>query len=235
MNTEPSFAGDFRGTFFTDAALMAEKLKGIKAILFDWDGVFNNGHKTAEGSSSYSEIDAMGTNLLRFSRYLDSKTMPYVAVMTGETNPAAFILAKREHFNAVYYSVKHKQDALEHLCRKDNLKPSEVLFVFDDVLDFTAAKLVGLRMMVTHSCNSILTKFAVNRQLVDYLTYHDGDNGAIREITELVLTLSRRFDETIENRMLYSDIYREYLKKRNEATTQFYTVENNALIQRDPS
>ena len=50
MNIDTSFAGDFKGTFFTDAALMAERLKGIKAILFDWDGVFNNGHKTAEGA-----------------------------------------------------------------------------------------------------------------------------------------------------------------------------------------
>lgn len=233
MPIDPSFAGDFKGTFFTDTKVLEERLKGIKAILFDWDGVFNNGHKTADGSSSFSETDAMGTNLLRFNRYLDKGTSPFTAVITGETNPAAFALAKRESFNAVYYGIKHKLTALDHLCAQENLKPAEVLFIFDDVLDFSAAKVAGLRMMINRSCNSLLIKFAVEQQLVDYLTYHDGDNGAVREVTELVLALSNRFNETIESRMLYSERYKEYLQQRNEVKPRFYTIQDEKLILRN--
>jgi 3-deoxy-D-manno-octulosonate 8-phosphate phosphatase (KDO 8-P phosphatase) len=33
---------------------MTERLQSIKAFVFDWDGVFNNGEKHGGGSSSFS-------------------------------------------------------------------------------------------------------------------------------------------------------------------------------------
>ena len=55
------------GEFITPPFVLMEKLKNIKAIVFDWDGVFNEGVKGGGNHSGFSEIDSMGTNMLRFS------------------------------------------------------------------------------------------------------------------------------------------------------------------------
>ena len=235
MNSSENIKQLIKGRFVLDIPSLQKKMQNIKAFIFDWDGVFNNAHKNTDGNSSFSETDSMGVNLMRFNNYLQTGRQPITAIITGENNQTAFSFARREHFNAVYYTIKHKQTALEHLCKQYHLQPEEVLFVFDDVLDFSAAKLAGVRIMVNHDCNPLLIKFAIENGLVDYLTQHDGSVGAVREASELVMCLSNRFDETIENRMQYSDTYKKYIANRNEATTSYFTFRNNEITEDAPS
>ncbi|MBS1934690.1 MAG: phosphatase, partial [Bacteroidetes bacterium] len=203
----------------------------IKAFVFDWDGVFNNGIKDDNGSSAFSEIDAMGTNLLRFNHYLCHGRTPVVAVISGEKNKAAFTLAKREHFNAVYYKFVHKIAALDHLCNQHKLQYDEIAFVFDDVLDFSVANICGLRLMISRECNPLLLQFAEKNKLADYLTFADGNNHAVREIVELLTGISGKYDETISQRMKFSETYRHYLQLRNEPEPSFYTINNSVITE----
>ncbi|UAY51348.1 HAD family hydrolase [Ferruginibacter albus] len=225
----------FKGKFVSSPETIKEKLQHIKAFIFDWDGVFTNGVKYSDGTSMFSEIDSMGINLLRFNHYLKSNgEMAATAIITGEQNKTGFHFAQREHLNDVYYRVKHKETALQHFCYENNLKPSEVLFVFDDVLDFSAAKICGLRMMVAHSCNTLLIDYAIKNNLVDYVSFHSGANGAIREITEVAMHLSGLFEETITQRSTFTNDYQTYFAKRNELPTGFYTVLNNQITEQVP-
>jgi len=224
----------FKGNFVSSPSVIEQKLQNIKAYIFDWDGVFNNGHKYADGSSSFSETDSMGTNLIRFNHHLKHDELSPVAVITGEHNKAAFHLTIRENFNAVYYKMRHKESSLLHFCEANKIKAEEVLFVFDDVLDFSVAKIAGIRIMINHSCNPLLIDFAIKNKLVDYVTFHEGGNGAIREISELILHLSKQFDKAIEHRMQFSNEYKSYIGKRNHAPI-FYTMKDNKIIQQDPS
>jgi len=223
----------FKGNFVSSPSVIEQKLQSIKAYIFDWDGVFNDGHKYADGSSSFSETDSMGTNLIRFDHYLKHNELPPVAVITGEHNKAAFHLTSRENFDAVYYKMRHKESSLLHFCEVNKIKPEEVLFVFDDVLDFSAAKIAGIRIMVNHICNPLLIDFAIKNKLVDYVTFHEGGQGAIREVSELILYLSNQFDKVIEHRMQFSDEYKSYIGKRNQ-TPVFYTMANDKITQQDP-
>src|SRR5690606_10938202 len=86
----------FKGQVQTTPELLREKLSGVKAFVFDWDGVFNDGMKDEKGSSRFSEVDSMGTNLLRFNHFLRSGELPITAIISGEKNQAAFTLAERE-------------------------------------------------------------------------------------------------------------------------------------------
>ena len=45
-----------QGKFVKNAEEFAAKIPQIKAFVFDWDGVFNSGEKSAEGSSLFSEV-----------------------------------------------------------------------------------------------------------------------------------------------------------------------------------
>ncbi len=105
-NIENIFTG-LGGIFCRPFAEIESRLSKIKAFIFDWDGVFNDGMKSAVGGSPFSEVDAMGTNMLRFGYFLKNKSMPKVAILTGEENPAAAFLGNRECFHGIYFSSKH--------------------------------------------------------------------------------------------------------------------------------
>jgi 3-deoxy-D-manno-octulosonate 8-phosphate phosphatase (KDO 8-P phosphatase) len=224
----------FKGKFLIEPELLGQKLSGIRAVVFDWDGVFNNGIKNTDGSSAFSEIDAMGTNLLRFSHFLVSQDNLFTAIITGEKNPLAFLFARREHFNEVYYKIRHKSEGINHLCKSNNLQPHEIAFIFDDALDFSAAQICGGRIMVGRSASPLLTDFAIDHRLVDYITFAEGGNHAVRESAELIMALSGKYNETIQQRMEFSDAYKRFWRMRNLTEPIFYTTDEAAFIQQTP-
>lgn len=221
----------FEGTFVTDASSLQQILQQIKVFAFDWDGVFNNGRKNIDGHSSFSETDSMGINMMRFSYYMQHKQLPVSVIFTGENNKLAIAFAQRENFHSVYYKTANKQKALDHLCELYKLSPSEILFVFDDVLDFSVAHVSGIRCMVSHPANTLLKKFAIEKKLVDYITKHNGDNNAVREVSELIMMLADNFDETIENRMHYSEAYNNYLQLRKNISTQKFIIKDQNIVE----
>lgn len=230
-STFPDITSFLKGRFITGFEALQKKLEDIKAYVFDWDGVFNDGFKNDDGSSPYSEVDSMGTNLLRFSHYLKTKANPVFSIISGEKNASAFTLAMRENFHAVYFRIKHKADALQHFAATYRLKPEEIAFVFDDVLDLSAAKLAGLRIMVPHAATPVLTDFAVRNNMVDYISFADGQNHAVREAADLIISLSGNYDVTLANRIDFSPVYQEYLAARNSVSTSFYTIDSKNSIQ----
>jgi 3-deoxy-D-manno-octulosonate 8-phosphate phosphatase (KDO 8-P phosphatase) len=224
----------FKGRFLTPAANIQAKLEKIKVYIFDWDGVFNNGQKDENNTSLFNEIDAMGINLLRFNHFKRKGVMPIFGIITGERNSASHTFSNREHIDFVYYKIKHKSIALEHLCQKHNVTPDEILFVFDDVLDLDVAKKVGLRMMVSRPANPLLIQYAENAKLVDYLTANDGNNHALREIVELLTGLTGIYDETLSDRIAYNDTYRKFITMRNSLPTEYFTVEGDDIVSKKP-
>jgi 3-deoxy-D-manno-octulosonate 8-phosphate phosphatase (KDO 8-P phosphatase) len=226
-----NIASHFKGNFITPWEAIAEKLEGIKAFVFDWDGVFNNGMKDEKGSSPFSEVDSMGTNLLRFNHYLLNGHNPVFAVISGEHNKAAASLAKREHFHALYSGIRFKVDALKHLCKAYDIQPSEVAFFFDDVLDLSVAAQCGLRIMIPRPCNPLLVEYAIQHNMVDYLTACEGGNGAVREAVELLTGLGGRYAEVLTQRMNFTETYQAYLAERNEIPTAFYTIQQSTITE----
>ena len=71
------------GQFITPEAELIEKLKQVKAFVFDWDGVFTDAGKDHLLQSRFNEADSMGVNLLRFSYYLKHKAIPVTAIISG--------------------------------------------------------------------------------------------------------------------------------------------------------
>ncbi len=222
-------AEHFQGNFTTDTSQLQAKLTRVKAYIFDWDGVFNNGQKDEQGSSPFSEIDAMGTNLLRFNHYLRTGELPHFVIISGEMNKAAYTLARREHFHAVYSGIKFKQEALEHLCRSCSIKPEETAFVFDDVLDLGIAAVAGVRCMVKSKASPLLSDYTIQRGLTDYLTSCNGNEHAVREVSELIIGLNGMYKETIDHRVNFTETYQRYLKLRNRTDVRFY-ISNESKI-----
>jgi 3-deoxy-D-manno-octulosonate 8-phosphate phosphatase (KDO 8-P phosphatase) len=207
------------GEFVSPPSLFSGKLKKIKAVLFDWDGVFNDGSKRGTEGSIFSEVDSMGTNLLRYAFWKQNGSLPATAVITGENNPASVILARRERFDFVYSMMKNKGVAFTAFCSAAGCKPDEVVFFFDDVLDLDVARQCGIRIMMGRSSNPMLSHFVKENNLADYITAHDGGHHGLREGTELLMGLLGLYDDVVMNRMTYSGDYQEYLSLRKKIET----------------
>jgi len=233
MNATEKIYRDMGAEFVTPADEIAQKFSAIKAFVFDWDGVFNNGEKNGEGSSSFNEIDSMGTNLLRFSYYLKNKQLPQTALISGEKNESAFFFSQREHFSASYFKIANKKWALDHICNIYGLKSNEICYFFDDVLDLSIAKEAGLRILVSRKATTLFTNYAKQHKLVDYITANPSGNFAVREACEMLMGLTNTFDEAISRRMNYDDVYQQYIMVRNLPQTHFYTYNNRQIINAD--
>lgn len=219
------------GTFCIPIAQFQEKLSYVRAFIFDWDGVFNDGIKNEHGSSSFSEVDAMGTNLLRFSSYLINGKMPIVSVMSGERNILSFQYGKREHVHAIYFRVKNKRQAFDHFINEYQLKPQEVAFIFDDVLDLSLAEVCGVRILVNQRANPLFHHYVLNHNLADYTTAHPGGRFAVREACELMIGLQGNFDITVQHRLRFSNDYSSYYNERQQIPTSIYTWNENVIVE----
>lgn len=222
------------GEFLIPADEMKEKLKSIKAFVFDWDGVFNNGRKGEGRTSDFSEVDSMGTNMLRFSHWLaNNAQQPVSAIITGANNASAYSFAKREHFHEVYFNAKFKTAALEHLCQKYGVKPEEVCFFFDDILDLNMAALVGLRICVKRSGSPCMYPYIKEQKLADYFTGNSGNDHAVRESAELMMYLNDNFSKCVEERMKYTGEYAPYIQERNSIATLFHKFDTQTSTFED--
>jgi len=222
------------GSFITAPEDLRKKLDGIKAYIFDWDGVFNNGQKIAGSGSPFSEVDSMGTNLLRFSHFLKTGHLPVSAVISGEKNESAISFSERECFHYSFFKTPHKIEALEFICNKQGIVPSEVAYVFDDVLDLSIAKVCGLRILVRHTSNVMFEEYCRKNHLADYITAADGNHYAVRETCELLIGLNGNFDDTISLRADYAELYTTYLKIRRAVKTELYSVKDGTIQALSP-
>ena len=211
------------GRFCIPATDIQLKLQKIKAFIFDWDGVFNDGSKKDLTGSGFAEPDAMGTNILRFSYWLQNKTLPTTAILTGEENESALILGKRERFNSLYFKASNKLKSFEHFLSTHQLKGDEVAFIFDDVLDLGVASQCGVRIVAHRSSNPMFNRYLLNHRLCDYMTSQPGGQAAVREACELLIGLYGNYDLAISNRMQFSDLYKEYLATRQQVETSIYS------------
>ena len=219
------------GKFLISESLLTSKLSRIKAFVFDWDGVFTNGEKDQDLQSHFNEVDSMGANLLRFSFFLQQKHLPITAIISGENNKAAFTFTNRECFHANYFKVANKTDATKHLCETNGILPSEIAYVFDDVLDLSIAKECGLRIFISRKANPMLYDYVVKNKLADYITGAESGNFAVRESCEMLMCSYGLFDEAVNQRVAYSDNYSNYISQRRTIKTKYFTVTEGKISE----
>lgn len=207
------------GVFATAPAEIARRLERVRALVFDWDGVFHEGRKGPGAPSGFAEPDSMGVNLLRFALWRRDGRLPVAAIVTGQADPAAAELAGRERFHALYVEVLDKAAALKHLREAQSLAPDEVAVVFDDVNDLGMAAESGVRILVARPGGPLTRRHALERGLADYVTGGDAKRHAVRETAELLLGLMGAFEAVARSRVAFDDTYRGYLAERSAIVT----------------
>lgn len=221
------------GRFLIPAEEMADAVARVRAVVFDWDGVFNAGAKGSGSASGFSEADSMGVNMLRFGLWRSNGQLPAAAIVTGEENPAAVQFGEREHFQAIYLGVADKRSALRHLCQSEAIDPKQVALVFDDINDLGMAEECGVRCMVRRDGSPLLHQYAGEHGLCDYVTAATPGSHAVREVAELMLGQLGVYDDVVRSRVDMDAAYQEYFSARQRCVTVRLHVEGGRIIPLD--
>lgn len=207
------------GVFYTPIDDIIVKLQSVTAFIFDWDGVFNDGRKGTMSSSGFTETDSMGVNLLRFSYWKDKGVLPICAIITGEENPDARKYAEREHLHALYQKVKDKGAILSRLRDEHKADAKNIAYIYDDVLDLAIAKECGISICIRTNASLLLREYIAKNSLCDYRTANSGGMNGVREACELLIGLRGNYDDILQERIEYSEVYQKYFEERQKVET----------------
>lgn len=205
-----------QGTLFLHSPeALRERLRTIRAVIFDWDGVFNDGWKDIDGGSPFSEVGSMGVNMLRFGLWLQNEEhLPYAAVITGQHNGHAERFVQRERMHGLYMGFIHKPEAFDAFLAKHQLRAEQVAFFFDDAIDLSVADRCGFRVLMRHPAGQAFVERVIARGSADVVTAFSGGLNGLREATDALLHIMGRYGETIDRRAAYSADYQRYLAER---------------------
>ncbi len=175
----------------------------------------------------------MGLNMLRFAFYLKHGKLPFVGIISGEDNPTASFLAKRECLNGVYLKVKDKVQILPHLDQKYGVKAEDICFVYDDILDLSLAEKCGMRVLITRNSSPLFSDYCEKNQLVDFETSTGGGYGGTRQFSEFFLGMSGQYEDVVNKRVKYSQEYQDYIHLRAETMPEFYLYDQGVMKKVD--
>ena len=121
---------------------IASKLKNVKILLTDVDGVLTDGGMYYSGSGDtmkkFHARDGMGISLLK------KNGIPTV-IVTKEKTQMVKKLAKKMPIAKLYDGIFKKEDVLEKVSKEFKVKPSEIAFIGDDVNDINLLKFTNFK------------------------------------------------------------------------------------------
>ena len=149
--------------------------KEIKALVFDFDGVFTDNRVIVSENGKESVIcnrsDGIGLEMLR------SLGIPMTIIST-EKNPVVAFRAKKLKLT-VAHGVKNKIEKLEKFSSSVNVSYEHIAFVGNDINDTECMKKVGFPIAVSDAVDEI-------KLIAKHLLNRNGGNGAVRELCELI-------------------------------------------------
>ena len=165
-----------------------EKLKNIKLLLLDVDGVLTDGKivytDSGEQIKAFDVKDGHGLKLLM-------RSGAEVVLITGRESKVVLHRARDLGIQEVYQKVTHKIEIYEKILKEKNLEDIHVGFVGDDLIDIPVLKRVGFSAAVEDAIPEV-------KEIVDYVTSKKGGEGAVREVCELLLKSQNKWEELTE-------------------------------------
>ena len=166
---------------------MNDKLKEIKLLLLDVDGVMTDGGIIYDGNGLETKVfnvkDGHGIKMLQ--RYGIE-----VGIITGRTSKVVDIRAKELGIELVYQGALKKLDSFADVKLKTGLIDSQIAYIGDDVIDVPVMRRVAFAAAPSDGLPEA-------RNAADYVTSCGGGRGAVREVCDLILKGQGLWDEVV--------------------------------------
>ena len=164
---------------------MEARLQKIRLLLLDVDGVLTDGRIFYDNhgveTKAFNVRDGHGLKLLQ-------RAGLEVGIITGRSSEVVTVRAKELGIDLVYQGVRDKMVPFREILAERSLTAEEVAYVGDDVVDLPVLRRVGFAATVADAAEDV-------RPLVHYVTRCRGGKGAVREICELILKRTGRWQQ----------------------------------------
>ena len=154
-----------------------ERLKNIKAFIFDVDGVL---------SMDTSPLDENG-DPVRTANIKDGFAIRYalqngfqVAIITGANTQRVKLRYKKLGVEHIYLNSFNKTECMEDILAKTGLQKDEILYMGDDLVDYQIMKEVGIPTCPLNAVPEI-------KAISQYISDKKGGEGCVRDVIEQVL------------------------------------------------
>jgi len=188
-----------------------ERAKKIKILITDVDGVLTDGKVNlffnAAGEidefTSFAAIDGLGT------LFLNHAGIPS-AIITGRNHATTAQRAKGLGVKYIYQGFLDKTGPFKDILDKENIKPEQVAYLGDDIIDLPLLSVVGLAVCPADARPE-------TKKYCHYITACGGGEGVLRETADLILK-AQGFWEDLE-----LQIKEDKWKRKKKAETQIFT------------
>jgi len=159
------------------SAQLKQKLRKIKLIALDVDGVLTDGAIILDGKDSdtkrFHTLDGFGITLAKQAGIR-------FGIITGRISDA--VRRRVDELKIDYYECGHfyKQEALQGIIASASLTSEQVLYMGDDVLDLVCKPYVGVFVAPANAAARV-------QQEADWITNRKGGDAAVREVIEVLL------------------------------------------------
>ena len=167
---------------------LKEKLKKIKILMLDVDGVMTDGRIIMDDEGrqlkNFNVRDGHGLKIIQ--RYGIE-----VVILTGRKSEVVNHRAKDLDIKEVYQGALNKKEVFEKILKKHNLTADFVAYMGDDVIDIPVLRQVGFSVAPIDAVDVV-------KKSVDYVTKNKGGHGAVRELCEMILQTQGKWPEIAE-------------------------------------
>jgi 3-deoxy-D-manno-octulosonate 8-phosphate phosphatase (KDO 8-P phosphatase) len=161
-----------------------QQFKPITTFIFDVDGVLTNGILLVLNDGQLARQMNIKDG---YALQLAIKKGYRVAIISGGTSDAVKERLQKLGVEDVFMKVENKQEKILTYCTLHNLKWDEILFMGDDIPDYSSMQMVGLACCPADAVNEI-------KQISKYISPINGGNGCARDVIEKVLKLNGHWD-----------------------------------------
>ncbi len=163
--------------------MFLEKLKNIKAFIFDVDGVLTNGDITVTGDGDqmrhFNVKDGYAINHAIKSGF-------YIATISGGHSRGVLSRLNGLGVKDVFMGISHKLEVYERVVADMKLNPEEILYMGDDIPDLDVMQKVGLPTCPADACEEVKAAAA-------YISPVLGGKGCVRDVIEKVLKIQDKW------------------------------------------
>ena len=168
---------------------LIEKIKNIKMLAMDVDGVLTGGEiiyiNDTDEIKIWSVKDRMGFALAH--RAPDIK----LAWITGRSSREVERCARECQIDFLYQNATTKIDAYKELKEKFSLSDEQIAYIGDDLIDIPILRRAGLAVSPADAPGEV-------KKETDLVTKAAGGKGVFRELVELVLKTQGTWDQACE-------------------------------------
>ena len=174
-------------------AKTAAKLKKIKLVALDVDGVLTDGgiiiNSDGTETKKFDVKDGSGISL---ARHVGMK----FAVISGRFSEVISIRAKELKIADVYQDVIEKLNAYNDLKEKHCLKDDEICFIGDEIIDLPVFEKCGFSAAPADAVDEV-------RKAADYVCKKPGGRGCVREVLNMILKTQGLWQKAVNRYLRY--------------------------------